>query len=78
MKPWLSMMPVAGESKALVHDRLGSSAIASAALSTRMPSTPLVSARCLIPASIASSRAFVATISLPQLRCGTPFSMQYA
>ena len=70
------MMPVAGDSSALVQVRSGSSAIASAAVSTRMPSTPLASARCLMPASIASSRASVATISLPQLMCGTPFSAQ--
>ena len=53
-------------------------AIASAAVSTRMPSTPFASARRLMPASNASSSALVATISLPQLRCGTPFSWQYA
>ena len=46
------------------------------ALSTRMPSTPFASARRLMPASIASSSAFVATISLPQLACGTPVSAQ--
>ena len=71
------MIPVAGDSSALVQTRFGSSATASAAVSTRIPSTPLASARCLIPASIASSWAFVATINLPQFTCGTPFSAQY-
>ena len=55
MKAWLSMMPVTGDSSALVQGRFGSSAIASAAVSTRMPSTPFASARRLMPASIASS-----------------------
>ena len=76
MKLWLSMIPVAGDSSALVHDRFGSRAIASAAVRTRIPSTPLTSARCLMPASIASSCGLVATISLPQLMWGTPFSAQ--
>ena len=70
------MMPVTGDSSALVQDRFGSISIALAALSTRMPSTPFTSARRLMPASIASSSAFVATISLPQLACGTPFAAQ--
>ena len=76
MNAWLSMIPVTGDSSALVHDRSGSIAIASARVSTRMPSTPFASARRLMPASIASSSALVATISLPQLTCGTPFSAQ--
>ena len=70
------MMPVAGDSSAAVQCRLGSIAIASAALSNRMPSTPLASARPLISASMALSASLVATISLPQLRCGTPCSAQ--
>ncbi len=68
------MMPVLGDSSAAVHCRLGSMAIASAALSSRMPSTPLASARPLISVSFSLSASLVATISLPQLRCGTPCS----
>ena len=48
-------MPVLGENKAAVHCRLGSIAIASAALRKRMPSTPLASARPLISASFSLS-----------------------
>ena len=72
------MMPVRGDSSAAVHWRLGSIAVASAALNSRMPSTPLASARPLISASFSLSASLVATISLPQLRCGTPCSAQYA
>ncbi len=76
MKPWLSTMPVAGDSSALVQCRLGSSASASARVSTRMPSTPLISARRLMSDRRESSSALVATMSLPQLAWGTPFSAQ--
>ena len=68
------MIPVIGDSKALVQRSAGSIAVASSRVSTRIPSTPFVSARCLMPASIASSCSLVATISLPQFSCGTPFS----
>jgi len=70
------MMPVAGERSAEVQARLGSSARAAAAGSTRIPSTPFASARAWMPASLPSSSPEVATISLPQLRCGTPRSRQ--
>ena len=73
-----SMMPVLDDSSAAVQCRLGSIAMASAALSSRMPSTPLASARPLISASFSFSASLVAAISLPQLRCGTPCSWQYA
>jgi hypothetical protein len=72
------MMPVAGDSSAEVQASAGSIARASAAVRTRMPSTPLASARALMPARRASSSAEVATMSLPQLRCGTPRSRQNA
>ncbi len=72
------MIPVLGDSSAAVQWRLGSIARASPALNSRMPSTPLASARPLISASLSFSASLVAAISLPQLRCGTPCSAQYA
>ena len=41
-----------------------------------MSSTPLASACALIDCSFSVSDGVVATISLPQLRCGTPCSRQ--
>ncbi len=76
MNPWLSTIPVTGESSAAVQASAGSIARASAAVSSRMPSTPFASARALIAARRPLSSSDVATISLPQLRCGTPRAAQ--
>ena len=56
----------------------GSIARASPAVSIRMSSTPLASARALIPASRSASVSSVATISLPQARASTPCPAQNA
>ena len=68
MNPWLSTIPVVGDSSAAVQNRFGSSAFASAAPTSRIHSTPFASARARMPGSSAASSALVAAISLPQLR----------
>ncbi|MNS23202.1 hypothetical protein D3C86_1348050 [compost metagenome] len=76
IRPWLSMMPVEGESSAAWHSSCGSSARAASRLSSAMSCTPLASALARMPSSVATCAALVATISLPQRWCGTWWEAQ--
>ena len=76
MKAWLSTMPVEGESRALVQARFGSSARASAARETRMLGDAVRRRARLDRGQHPVLVSEVATISLPQLLNGTPFSLQ--
>jgi hypothetical protein len=78
MKAWLSTMPVEGECSAAVQCSAGSIASASSRESSRRSPTPFAAARARMPSSRPASSSVVATISLPQLLCGTPRSRQKA
>jgi hypothetical protein len=73
MKPWLSTMPVLGDSKAATHwgASAGSSSRAWAPLS-HCTGTPLASARCCKVWRACASAGFMATTSLPQRLWFTP------
>ena len=66
------MMPVEGDNSAASQFSAGSNARASAPERVLRSSTPLASACALIDCSFSVSLGVVATISLPQLRCGMP------
>ncbi len=76
MKPWLSMMPVEGESRAATHATSGSSARAALEPSGSRSVTPFLAAVSLMAASLGSWLSLVATRSLPQRACATLFSAQ--
>ena len=68
----MQMMPVDGDSSAASQASAGSSARADSPESSSRSSTPLALACARIDCSLSVSVALAATISLPQLRCGTP------
>ena len=76
MKEWLSTMPVSGECSAATQCTCGSMARAAAPSIMAKPSTPLISPCLRIAVIFATSASSVATISLPHLRCGTPWEAQ--
>ena len=76
MKPWLSMMPVEGESSAATQASSGSSACAALPPMGSRSVTPFLAAVSWMAASLANWLSCVATSSLPQRACGTLFSAQ--
>ncbi len=78
MKAWLSTMPVSGDQSAAVQVSAGSASRAAAPVSISSPSTPFFSPSDAICSILAVSASLVATISLPHLRCGTPWLSQKA
>ena len=67
-----------GDSRAPATRNAGSIARTAASSSTSRSSTPFCAAFALIPASVSTSPASCATISLPSRACGTPRSAQYS
>jgi hypothetical protein len=80
MRPWLSMIPVDGDSSARAQRRpaSGSMARTSAASANRRSSTPLAAPLAAYDSSVGISSSVVATISLPVRRCATPRAAQYS
>ena len=76
MRAWLSTMPVEGERRARSALSSGSSARASSPVSQTRSATPFAFARVSSAARPATSLSLAATMSLPQRRCGTPYSQQ--
>ncbi len=71
IRPWLSMMPVDGDSSARVHRSCGSSAIASSALSQRRSRHAVGERAVRDHLQLRDLGVVVATISLPQRRWST-------
>ena len=78
MSAWLSMIPVEGECSAPMQKSSGSRRATSSLAIQSMSVTPLACAFSRSAASSGSWFSFVATISLPQRRCGTPCDAQYS
>ena len=70
------MMPVSGERSAAAQESAGSRRRAAAPSISSSPSTPLARPWAWSAASPATSLSCVATMSLPHLRCGTPWEAQ--
>ena len=78
MNPWLSTMPVLGESKAPWQANAGSKAWACARLSHCKSSTPLTSAFAWVACKMSIWSGAQATNNLPQRWCAIPRSAKYA